>query len=192
MLFCAVAGSEGYDGRVRSAVTLGSPVAFYSQPRLCLACRSCAFPVLSLMYLCTNRLCGLGRNDRWTGHDGEADYREGARSVEAPALFVGFGGQGLSRVVKAARMDSKRRVPPDETGTEKEYGHDDYVFCENAREGGFVYRGVARRPLSPLRRLRAPLVRGFRRGTPPRGRLPPRTSRGTPSPIRASRPSRSR
>lgn len=34
MLFYAVAGTEGYDDRVRSAVTMGSPVAFYNQPFL--------------------------------------------------------------------------------------------------------------------------------------------------------------
>jgi len=34
MLFYATAGAEGYDDRIRSAVTLGSPVAFYNQPFL--------------------------------------------------------------------------------------------------------------------------------------------------------------
>jgi polyhydroxyalkanoate synthase len=34
MLFYAVAGAEGYDEEVRSAVTLGSPVSFYNQPFL--------------------------------------------------------------------------------------------------------------------------------------------------------------
>lgn len=34
MLFYAVAGAEGYDDSVRSAVTMGSPVAFYNQPFL--------------------------------------------------------------------------------------------------------------------------------------------------------------